>query len=65
LAVENPMKEREDGLALERPGCTQFLGDQIPALLTLAASMLVHAVREHVTGTACAAPQVATLRERL
>ncbi len=34
-------------------------------LLTLAAYILVQALRDHAAGTACAAAQIATLRESL
>jgi hypothetical protein len=63
--VENRIKELKDGLALDRLSCTRFLGNQFRLLLTLAAYILVQVFREHAAGTACAATQVTTLRERL
>jgi hypothetical protein len=63
--VENRIKEWKDGLALDRLSCSRFLGNQFRLLLTLAAYILVHALRRHAAGTACATAQATTLRERL
>ena len=63
--VENRIKELKAGLALDRLSCSRFLGNQFRLLLTLAAYILVQALRHHATGTACATAQVTTLRERL
>lgn len=63
--VENRIKELKAGLALDRLSCSRFLGNQFRLLLTLAAYILVQALRDHAAGTACAAAQVTTLRERL
>jgi hypothetical protein len=63
--VENRIKELKAGLALDRLSCSQFLANQFRLLLTLAAYILVQALRSHAAGTACASAQVATLRERL
>jgi hypothetical protein len=63
--VENRIKELKAGLALDRLSCSQFLANQFRLLLTLAAYILVQALRGHATGTACATAQVTTLRERL
>jgi len=63
--VENRIKELKDGLALDRLSCSRFLGNQFRLLLTLAAYILVQALRDHAAGTACAAAQVTTLRDRL
>jgi hypothetical protein len=63
--VENRIKELKAGLALDRLSCSRFLGNQFRLLLTLAAYILVQALRGHAAGTACAAAQVTTLRERL
>jgi hypothetical protein len=63
--VENRIKELKAGLALDRLSCSRFVGNQFRLLLTLAAYILVQAVRGHAAGTACAAAQVTTLRERL
>ena len=63
--VENRIKELKAGLALDRLSCTRFVGNQFRLLLTLAAYILVQALRGHAAGTACATAQVTTLRERL
>ena len=63
--VENRIKELKAGLALDRLSCSRFLGNQFRLLLTLAAYILVQTLRGHATGTACAAAQATTLRERL
>jgi DDE family transposase len=63
--VENRIKELKAGLALDRLSCSRFLGNQFRLLLTLAAYILVQTLRSHAAGTACAAAQVTTLRERL
>ncbi len=63
--VENRIKELKTGLALDRLSCSRFLSNQFRLLLTVAAYILVQALRGHAAGTACAAAQVTTLRERL
>jgi hypothetical protein len=63
--VENRIKELKTGLALDRLSCSRFLGNQFRLLLTLAAYILVQTLRDHAAGTACAAAQVTTLRDRL
>jgi Transposase DDE domain group 1 len=63
--IENRIKELKAGLALDRLSCSRFLGNQFRLLLTLAAYILVQALREHANGTACATAQVTTLRDRL
>jgi hypothetical protein len=63
--VENRIKELKAGLALDRLSCARFVGNQFRLLLTLAAYILMQALRGHAAGTACAAAQVTTLRERL
>lgn len=63
--VENRIKELKAGLALDRLSCSRFLGNQFRLLLTLAAYILVQALRLQAAGTACATAQVTTLRERL
>jgi hypothetical protein len=63
--VENRIKELKSGLALDRLSCSSFLANQFRLLLTLAAYILVQALRGHAAGTACATAQVTTLRERL
>lgn len=63
--VENRIKELKDGLALDRLSCSRFLGNQFRLLLTLAAYILVQALRLQAAGTAWATAQVTTLRERL
>jgi hypothetical protein len=63
--VENRIKELKDGLALDRLSCSRFLGNQFRLLLTLAAYILVQALRAQAAGTPCATAQATTLRERL
>jgi hypothetical protein len=63
--VENRIKELKGGLALDRLSCSRFLGNQFRLLLTLAAYILVQALRLQSAGTACAAAQASTLRECL
>ena len=63
--VENRIKELKAGLALDRLSCSRFLGNQFRLLLTLAAYILIQVLRDHAAGTACAAAQVTTLRDRL
>ena len=63
--VENRIKELKAGLALDRLSCARFVGNQFRLLLTLAAYILMQALRGHAGGTACATAQVTTLRERL
>jgi Transposase DDE domain group 1 len=63
--VENRIKELKAGLALDRLSCSRFLGNQFRLLLTLAAYILIQALRDDAAGTACAAAQVTTLRDRL
>jgi hypothetical protein len=63
--VENRIKELKDGLALDRLSCSRFLGNQFRLLLTVAAYILVQALRLHAAGTACERAQATTLRERL
>ena len=63
--VENRIKELKAGLALDRLSCSRFLGNQFRLLLTLAAYILLQTLRRHAAGTAGAAAQVTTLRERL
>jgi hypothetical protein len=63
--VENRIKELKAGVALDRLSCSRFLGNQFRLLLTLAAYILVQALRQHAAGTACATAQATTLRERL
>jgi hypothetical protein len=63
--VENRLKELHHGLELDRTSCTQFLANQFRVLLTLAAYILFQELQRRAIGTACAAAQVTTLRERL
>ena len=60
--VENRIKELKAGLALDRLSCSRFVGNQFRLLLTLAAYIVVQAVRGHAAGTACATAHVTTLR---
>jgi hypothetical protein len=63
--VENRLKELHHGLELDRTSCHLFLPNQFRVLLTLAAYVLFQELRRRAAGTACAAAQVTTLRERL
>jgi DDE family transposase len=63
--VEIRIKELKAGVALDRLSCSRFLGNQFRLLLTLAAYILVQALRQHAAGTACPTAQATTLRERL
>jgi hypothetical protein len=63
--VENRLKELHHGLEMDRTSCTQFLANQFRVLLTLAAYILFQELQRRAAGTACAAAQVTTLRERL
>ena len=48
--VENRIKELKAGLALDRLSCSRFVGNQFRLLLTLAAYIVVQAVRGHAAG---------------
>jgi len=63
--VENRLKELHHGLEMDRTSCERFLANQFRVLLTLAAYVLFQELRRRAAGTACAAAQVTTLRERL
>jgi len=63
--MENRLKELHHGLEMDRTSCTQFLANQFRVLLTLAAYILFQELQRRAAGTACAAAQVTTLRERL
>ncbi len=63
--VENRLKELHHGLEMDRTSCSQFLANQFRVLLTLAAYILFQELQRRAAGTACAAAQVTTLRERL
>jgi hypothetical protein len=63
--MENRLKELHQGLALDRTSCHRFLANQFRVLLTAAAYIVFQALQAHTLGTACAAAQVTTLRERL
>src|SRR5260370_3196591 len=63
--VENRLKELHHGLELDRTSCSRFLANQFRVLLTRAAYILFQELQRRTHGTACAAAQVTTLRERL
>jgi hypothetical protein len=63
--VENRLKELHHGLEMDRTSCSDFLANQFRVLLTLAAYILFQELQRRAVGTACAAAQVTTLRERL
>lgn len=63
--VENRIKELHHGLEIDRTSCTRFLANQLRALLTAAAYVLMQELRLRAARTACRNAQVSTLRERL
>ncbi len=63
--VENRLKELHHGLEMDRTSCSQFKANQFRVLLTAAAYVLFQGLQFAAQGTACAAAQVSTLRERL
>jgi hypothetical protein len=63
--MENRLKELHQGLALDRTSCHRFLANQFRVLPTAAADIVFQVLQAHAQGTACAAAQVSTLRERL
>jgi len=63
--MENRIKELKLGLAMDRTSCSRFPPNAFRVLLTVAAYVLFQELRRRARGTACAAAQVWTLRERL
>jgi len=63
--VENRIKELHHGLEIDRGSCSRFLANQMRALLTAAAYVLMQELRRTARGTSLARAQVSTLRERL
>jgi DDE family transposase len=63
--MENRLKDLQQGLAMDRTSCHRFLANQFRVLLTVAAYILFQTLQAQAQGTACAGPQVSTLRERL
>jgi hypothetical protein len=63
--IENRIKELHHGLEIDRTSCTDFWANQLRALLTAAAYVLMQELRAAAAGTGCARAQVSTLRERL
>jgi hypothetical protein len=63
--IENRIKELHHGLEIDRTSCTCFWANQLRALLTAAAYVLMQELRAAAAGTGCARAQVSTLRERL
>jgi hypothetical protein len=63
--IENRLKELHHGLEIDRTSCTRFWANQLRALLTAAAYVLMQELRGAAAGTECARAQVSTLRERL
>lgn len=62
---ENRIKELHHGLEIDRTSCTCFWANQLRALLTAAAYVLMQELRAAAADTGCARAQVSTLRERL
>ncbi|MBN1569751.1 MAG: IS1380 family transposase [Acidobacteria bacterium] len=63
--AENRIKELHYGLEIDRTSCMSFLANQLRVFMTAAADVLMHEMRVRMAGTALAAAQVSTLRERL
>ncbi|HKZ72941.1 MAG TPA: IS1380 family transposase [Steroidobacteraceae bacterium] len=63
--VENRIKELHHGLEIDRTSCSRFLANQLRALLTAAAYLLMQELRLRAARTAFRNAQVNTLRERL
>jgi hypothetical protein len=63
--AENRIKELHHGLEIDRTSCTSFLANQLRVFMTAAAYVLMQEARRRAAGTALAAAQVTTLRERL
>jgi Transposase DDE domain group 1 len=63
--IENRIKELHHGLEIDRTSCTRFWANQLRALLTAAAYVLMQELRAAAAGTGFARAQVSTLRERL
>lgn len=63
--AENRIKELHHGLEIDRTSCTCFLANQLRVFMTAAADVLMQEMRRRSAGTALAAAQVSTLRERL
>jgi hypothetical protein len=63
--MENRLKELQHGVALTRTSCSRFAANQLRLLFSLAAYALFQTLQLLARGTALAAAQVGTLRERL
>jgi hypothetical protein len=63
--IENRIKELHHGLEIDRTSCSRFLANQLRALLTAAAYVLMQELRQRAARTALRSAQVHTLRERL
>ncbi len=63
--AENRIKELHHGLEIDRTSCTSFFANQLRVFMTAAADVLMQEMRRRTAGTALAAAQVSTLRERL
>ena len=60
--VENRIKELKDGLEIDRTSCSNFLANQLRALITAAAYVLFQELRIHARHTGFARAQVTNLR---
>ena len=63
--VENRIKELKYGLNIDRTSCTSFFANQLRALLTAAAYVLLQELRLQAADTSCSSAQVTTLQLRL
>ncbi len=63
--IENRIKELKYGLNIDRTSCTSLFANQLRALLTAAAYVLLQELRLQAANTSCAHSQVSTLQMRL
>lgn len=63
--AENRIKELKQGLEIDRTSCTSFYANQLRALMTAAAYVLMQELQLKARQTRCGRAQVSTLRLRL
>ena len=63
--IENRIKELKCDLHIDRTSCTSMFANQLRALLTAAAYVLLQELRIQAQDTSCANAQVSTLQLRL
>jgi hypothetical protein len=64
-AMENRLKELQQGMAMDRTSCSRFAANQFRLLFSVAAYVLFQVLQGFARGTAVGAAQVWTLREQL